>query len=483
MTGDHTFFCHEVGHVLGFGHSYGVWNNGVDWDGKPPWSQSQVYGDPYDLMSSATFGTHASDTSLPTWRGSPTFIGPVPVGWPNPGAASMGPAPARAHVHQWNPQALPPGTVRHLPYPIAGAVHRVRLVGAGRNSQATSLIVLHPDGEDTEGRFRCYVEYRSKDGWDVGLHESTADLARRAVVVHTLSDAVGDGVRCWYRGHILVPLETDTDLAPAFTPLVVRVMDVDEDAGVVEIEIGTSSPREVEIHARHFKLLLATSDEHTVRTSCGDDIVSATRIWQTTSLYRASTRGYGGTGDPGVVSPTISWTVAGVPVSAGTGSVNVTTPDGTFSMQYDLTAEPNELSLIGRGGEKYAAPVLVTVTEPDGRYGRTATTTFNAVGWTTGLLTSDLVKADGCMRKYLRRVFIRPGDWLVPPVEDHTQNELHERINQSRLRELVRLIARQYPAEARELSALVQIRYPTESRDRPLTSSGATPFDVSRVEQ
>jgi hypothetical protein len=52
-SSDHTFMCHEVGHVLGFGHSYGVWNNGVEWDGQPPWDQGQIYGDPYDIMSSA----------------------------------------------------------------------------------------------------------------------------------------------------------------------------------------------------------------------------------------------------------------------------------------------------------------------------------------------------------------------------------------------------------------------------------------------
>src|SRR5215218_5716497 len=45
MPNNHTFFCHEVGHVLGFKHSYGVLNNGVDWDGVAPFDQSQVYGD------------------------------------------------------------------------------------------------------------------------------------------------------------------------------------------------------------------------------------------------------------------------------------------------------------------------------------------------------------------------------------------------------------------------------------------------------
>ena len=31
MPSDHTFMCHETGHVVGLKHSYGVWNNGTDW--------------------------------------------------------------------------------------------------------------------------------------------------------------------------------------------------------------------------------------------------------------------------------------------------------------------------------------------------------------------------------------------------------------------------------------------------------------------
>ena len=32
MPSDHTFMCHEVGHVLGFTHSFGLDNNGTDWN-------------------------------------------------------------------------------------------------------------------------------------------------------------------------------------------------------------------------------------------------------------------------------------------------------------------------------------------------------------------------------------------------------------------------------------------------------------------
>jgi hypothetical protein len=240
MTADHTFFCHETGHVLGFDHTYGVWNNGVDWNGKPPFDQGQVYGDPYDVMSSASFGTRNLDPQLTQYLANPRFAGPTIPGWPNPAGSNMGPEPARAHVHQWDPQALPAGTVRDVPAPSGTGGRRERLVAAGWHSGGTSLLVVHPAGEDAEGRGRCYVECRERTGWDEGLDPSGADLARQAVVIHTLADAPNDGVRCWYRGRILVPLETDTDVAVEGTPLVVRVLDVDTNAGTVEVEVSGS---------------------------------------------------------------------------------------------------------------------------------------------------------------------------------------------------------------------------------------------------
>lgn len=458
MTGNHTFFCHELGHVLGFHHSYGVYNNGIDWDGKPPWDQGQVYGDPYDLMSSASFGTRNLDKTLTVWVSTPSFTGALPEGWPNSNAASMGPPPSPAHVHQWDAQAFPPGTVKELSYPTSGQAYRIRLVAAGKNSPATSLLVLHPPGEDAEGRFRCYVEYRSRDAWDRGLHESTTDLARRAVVVHTLNNTPDDGVRCWYRGHILVPTETDTDLAPAFTPLVVRVVDVDEEAGVVEVEIRTSAPREIEIQARHLRTLLLTSDEELLSTSCGDTIVSATRTYKSTSHYRASTRGYGGAGDPGVVTPVITWTVAGRTLTVGTGAVDVSAAEGTFTIQYELTADPNELTLIGRGGERYNAPITAAATEPHGEFEHRANDSFDPIGWTSGFSAQDLAKLDDCITRKLQRVFIRKFDWILPPLEDDGLNRLHDRINQVRLDKIVHWMTDVYPLEAAELGELAQMR-------------------------
>ena len=114
----------------------------------------------------------------------------------------MGPAPSPAHLHQWDERMFPAGTVITRPYPVQGQTIRMRLASAGRNTAGTSLLMLRPNDRDVdpEGRYRAYVEYRGRDGWDRGLHESGTDLARRAVVVHTRTDAPGDGVVAWYRG-------------------------------------------------------------------------------------------------------------------------------------------------------------------------------------------------------------------------------------------------------------------------------------------
>ena len=464
MTGNHTFFCHELGHVLGFEkHTYGVFNNGIDWDGKgPPFDEGQVYGDPYDLMSSASFGTRYL-----AWTGSPVFSGTVPAGWPNADAnGSMGPAPSPARLHQWDERMFPAGTVVARPYPLQGQTIRVRLASAGRNAAGASLLMLRPNDRDVdpEGRYRVYVEYRGRDGWDRGLHESGTDLARRAVVVHTRTDAPPDGVVTWYRGRVLVPTETDTDVAPTFTPLVVRVTWVSDDAGAVEVEVTSSAPREVVIRREVYTAELAERLIETRRTPCGDELRWAERTIQTTTHFVPSTRGYAGTGDPGTASPVISWTVGGVlvpptPPKGGLGSLEVPTDEGTFTVQYALDVDPARLVLVGRGGERYATEVRATATEPDGDFGRLTTETFNPAGWTVGYGQDDLAKLSACLKQRFGRVGLRDKDWLLPvPPEDPNWARLNERINIARIIEIASRVHAENLDVAADLTAIAELR-------------------------
>lgn len=117
LPSDHTFMCHELGHVLGFDHTFGLDNNGTDWNpGDATVIVGREYGSPYDLMSSAAFASRWLGTG-PMWSGNPTFVGSPVAGWPAPGAFSMGPHLARANLHRWFPESLDPAHAVHRPFP------------------------------------------------------------------------------------------------------------------------------------------------------------------------------------------------------------------------------------------------------------------------------------------------------------------------------------------------------------------------------
>jgi hypothetical protein len=194
-------------------------------------------------------------------------------------------------------------------------------------------------------------------------------------------------------------------------------------------------------------------------TPCGDTIVSATRIWQTTSYYRGSTRGFGGLGAPDVTSPVLAWTVGGKPVTVGGGFVDVTTPEGVFTVQYELDGTTAELVLIARGGERYTTDVAVTATEPGGGSPVTQTETFSPVGYTEGFSAADLRKLDNCMATKFQEVSVRPRDWIAPPDPDPLRHQLRELLNEARLRVMVGVVALRHPAEARELEQMVDRRF------------------------
>ncbi len=180
---DLTFFCHELGHVLGFQHSYGLLNPGADWTNDGVTQLYPVYGDPYDLMSSASFGGGAPTTKLP---GQPIHG--------MPGIRNGGPMLARAQLHFGAPGALEAtGQVRRLGSGDGGELVTLYSAGHGEAGK-TELVVFSSDGEDAQGSGRVYVElrvpspssYRSR--WDAGITAGASDLDRAGVVVHVVKD-------------------------------------------------------------------------------------------------------------------------------------------------------------------------------------------------------------------------------------------------------------------------------------------------------
>ena len=463
MTGNHTFMSHEVGHTLGFHHSYGVLNNGIDWDGKAPFNQGEVYGDPYDIMSSASFGARWLDPAVTHYSGDPEFAGPIVADWPNPAAFTMGPPPARAHVHLWDPAALRPQHILHKTVPVGGQTERFTLAAAGGRTGGAQLAVLHPIGEDADGRGRCYIEYRQQGGWDAGLDVAGKDLSRQAVVVHTLADT-DEGVRCWYRGRILVPLELDSDLMVAGTPLTVQVEGADVEAGTVDIAVTTGVARGIDIHSRGRDDIITVINPQALSTPCGDPITYGTFITQTQYFYQPVSYGFGGIGAPDAAPLKARWTVAGVEAVGASGSLEAPTPDGAFTIEYAVDPITAELSLSSRGGEKYRVDVTVTMSEADGSGATTATMVFAAKGFFEGYAPGDLEKLDRCMFKYAKRAKLRLRDYLIPPGPDPTGLDRADRINQARMQQVIAQVATQHPGPASALAALTALRYGVRGR-------------------
>ena len=78
------------------------------------------------------------------------------------------------------------------------------------------------------------------------LTETGANLARQGVVLHALANTA-EGMRCWYRGRILVPVETDPDLLMTDLPLVVTVTGVASDLDWVDVTLRASVARSLEV--------------------------------------------------------------------------------------------------------------------------------------------------------------------------------------------------------------------------------------------
>ncbi len=114
--------------------------------------------------------------------------------------------------------------------------------------------------------------------------------------------------------------------------------------------------------------------------------------------------------------------------------------------QRDLTLDPARLILVGRGGERYAAEVRATATEPDGAFGHVATATFDPVGWTEGFGPEDIAKLNACMKSRFNRVHERVRDWILPvPMEDPGWGRRNERINIARINEIASRVQLENP--------------------------------------
>jgi hypothetical protein len=436
MPSDHTFMCHELGHTLGFNHSFGLDNNGTDWNpGDTNIIVGPEYGSPYDLMSSASFGSRWLGTG-PFWTASPTFVGDSVPGWPAPGAFSMGPNMSRANLHRWFPESLDPDHTEHRPLPAPGDVGRVRL-SATSTTTGRTLLVLHPPGEPDSGVGRVYVEYRDHRGWDRGLDVFGGDLARVGVVAHTIEDTAA-GPRVWYRGSVVAGA-VDTDLAVAGRPLVVTLDDFetrDNEPGWAEISYRQTATPAVTITTVNFdEIILGSVGTTTAKqTPCGQTITRGVWALATSAQFRASTGGFGG-GTPAL--PVVTWTVGGTVLTGNGGVIDVPFDDAVFKVDYTIDSVSFELTLsTSHGGEHYTADIVVAVTL--GAATSSASAVFQSRGFYEGYSPEDETVLSECLASIFDRANIRhqaprfrlpipqPPDFAIEDWRNHVLALLHD---------------------------------------------------------
>ena len=411
VPSDHTFMCHELGHVLGFDHTFGLRNNGTDWAPDDATIVSgPEYGSPYDLMSSASFGTRGLGNG-PRYTGSPVFIGPSVIDWPSPGAFSMGPHLARANLHHFMPEALAGRFVEH-PIPAMGGKVTARLVPASA-SQGKCLLILKPTPTPSNGLGVVYVEYRTAQGWDRGLDLGGPDLAREAVVVHVVENAPAKGPRVWYRGAVPT-LSPDRDVQVIGSGLVVTVDGVDPDGRWADVSVSLGAAPQVKLEIQYVAddFVGGVGHPRIELTPCGDQVRVGDFATATTTDYAVSYFGIGGSGPPNASPRQVAWTVGGQALSGTGGTVWVTFDGSTFQLEYFIDPIMFGLRLMSRGGERLRAPVGASVGPA------TATSEFVAQGWDSGVYPEDLPKVLRCLSRELEQLRWRTLPKFRKPTPD-----------------------------------------------------------------
>ncbi|TDQ53732.1 hypothetical protein [Actinorugispora endophytica] len=363
---DHFTFAHEIGHALGFPHTWGVRTPAWGWF-DPPFDLTREYGDPF-CVTGRVFAEHDS-----AWLER----NPVHVDWPGSTFTSPGAAPALATVHVvWPGAPAEDRCVRRLAHEewTGGAPRPFRLHPAGdRTPGRAKLVVLEGSGPPAtlgpgeagppvDPRDTYYVEYRPRRGWDRSLVTDPAHRARAcpAVVVHQLRDTSScvpprdregrrvpgydsslpacargegadtgegrlrsDGVQLHFRARVPVPGPLSADWHDGASPYL-RVVDAAPDHSWVDVVVGPpvrSSFRDL--------LPLGVPSMREVRRERlygGRDRITApcfpqgmdSAFWvDAVTLEQAlgvEPRGYGGGTGPTGDDPALSWTVAGRPV-------------------------------------------------------------------------------------------------------------------------------------------------------------------------
>jgi hypothetical protein len=369
ISDTHTFFCHELGHVLGFNHSYGIPNTGGDWSNDGVDQYDPVYGDPYDIMSSASFG--AAD---PTRVLSTPFNG-------FPASASAGPMLSRAQLHFYHPAALETKhKVHHIFEDGDNEIVTLYPAGSGVDDRA-ELIVFHPSGEDSGARGRIYVEYRQPfdfnyvSRWDSGLAQSGDERDRRGVIVHVVQDMSGSATPgVWYAGRICFPTpDTDVRVDTVHGSAVVLVSDEFAQQGVpgyVRVRVTRQTRTRVSVAQQEEKAVQVTATERRAIPGWewAGEFTWERRETTVTARYTPFTGGLGGN-SPYDAATTVKvyWYVDNYMLTGDAGTETMLAAGGSKSvhLHYSIDADTKVLTLVNDPADgTFVIPVQASASDP-----------------------------------------------------------------------------------------------------------------------
>ena len=388
-SGDFTYYCHEVGHVLGFNHSYGIPTTGGDWSDDGIDQLHPVYGDPYDIMSSAAFGGAQPTFQLPESDAIPGFAA----------SRNAGPMLARAQLHFYRPAAMEAtGKVRHV-YEN-GNDEVVTLYPAGSGAAGAELIAYHPAGEDDRARGRVYVEYRHRfdfnagSRWDEGLAAAGKARDRSGVIVHVVRDVPeGDQTAVWYAGRVVFP-SPDCDVVVetprgAATVTVSDEFMQDGNPAFVRVRVSRATRPRLSVREASSDAVEATESERRVDPEYpwAGEFSWERRSTTRTTTYVPVASGLGGASPIDAASAvTVRWLVDGAELAAGAGVLTFT-PAGAgreVRLTHDLNAETGRLTLTNTPADGSFSATVVARASAGAGASASVTTTFSVDGMSEG---------------------------------------------------------------------------------------------------